>query len=307
MGLQAAGLVLFMGVLIGSMSVISRFMLQQFEPMTFTAIRLAIAGSAFFLLYAFGFRGYRWPTDKRLWRDSIFFGVIGDAVQLILFFSTLRYLSAGLTAILWTFFPVMTVVLAHFTIPGERLTIRTGLGVGMGLAGALLIVGLGETGLSVSQGNSIRGYVLLLIAGLISVFFYLYARKFMVQYPTMDTVSIRVISAAVTASVLAFFFEPNGVHQVTGVGIGLILFAAAVFFFGFILTFYILKRFGVTVASMVNYIPPVVASVLGMMFLGERITPGMVAGMLLILAGVGVINFTRQKENLAEEPVSTEQ
>lgn len=59
MGLQAAGLVLFMGVLFGSMSVISRYMLQQFEPMTFTAIRLAIAGLAFFILYSFGLRGYR--------------------------------------------------------------------------------------------------------------------------------------------------------------------------------------------------------------------------------------------------------
>lgn len=195
---------------------------------------------------------------------------------------------------------MLTVVLAHFFIKGERLTVRTSLGVGMGLAGALLIVLLGETGLDVSQGNSIRGYTLLLAAGLISVFFYLYARKNMVHYPTMDTVSIRVISAAVTSSLLAFFLEPNGVHGLTGLGVGLMLFAALVFFFGFILTFYILKQYGVTMASMVNYIPPIVASLLGMIFLGERVTPGMVAGMLLILAGVGVINVVKGKTEPAE-------
>ena len=295
MRLEAVGLVFLLGFLFGSDSVVARYMLGQFDPMTFTALRLSIAAAAFLVIYIFGIGGHRWPKDKQLWRNSIFFGVIGDAVQLILYISALRYLSAGLSSILFTFFPVVSVVLAHFLLPNEKLSIRTGIGVAMGSAGAIVITTLGETGLTVSEGNTFLGYLLLLLSGLLICFFNIYARKYMAEYNTMDTVCIRIISAAVVSTVFALLFEPNGIHQVNGLGIALLLYAAVVYFAGFILTFYILQRFGVTISSLVNYVSPVSASVLGLIFLKEVITPGMLGGMALILGGVTIINFIRKK------------
>ena len=61
-------------------------------------------------------------------------------------------------------------------------------------------------------------------------------------------------------------------------------------FSGLMLSFYNIKRFGATAASMPTYVIPVVASLGGALVLGERITPGMLVGMALIAAGIALIN-----------------
>jgi len=266
-------------------------MLGQFDPITYTAVRLGLAALVFLAIYLFRIRGSRWPKDKTLWVRSILFGVFADAIPIMLIISAMQYLSSGMTATLNTSFPVVTVVMAHFFLPGEQLSLKKSLGVMLGMSGAVLIVALGETGLEISGSNAIHGYLMIFGASIFFGITTMYARKYMMAYDTFQTVSIRMMSAAITSVLLALVLEPNGIHQVTGFGITLVVYAAGVFFVGFLLGFYVLQRFGVMISAMSNYIPPIVASILGLVFLSEKITLGMVAGMLLILAGVALINL----------------
>lgn len=295
MGLEAVGYILLLGLMYGSMSVVSRFMLGQFGPISYTAVRLFLAGIVFTLFYVFQIRGRRWPKDKTLWRRSLLFGVIADAIPIILIISALRYLSSGLTTTLTTIFPVITVILAHFFLPDEPLTWRKGLGVTLGMSGAVLIVALGETGLDISGQNALPGYLMILASSLIFAGSTIYARKYMMDYDTFDTVSIRIISASAASILLAVFLEPNGIYTVNTLGTILVVYAAGVFFVGFQLGFYVLQRFGVTVSAMSNYLPPIGACIMGMAFLAEKITWGMMGGMGLILAGLAVINAGEKK------------
>jgi drug/metabolite transporter (DMT)-like permease len=303
MGVRAAGFILLLGFMFGSMMVVSRFMLGQFDPVTFTAARLSLAAAVFLGIYLLGIRGRRWPKDRVLWMRSIVFGVVADAIPIVLIVSAMQFLSSGLTSTLTTFFPVLTVLLAHFFLPDEPLNIRKGLGVLLASTGAVLIVVLGETGLETTGANGLPGYLMIAGASLIFGSSMVYARKYMMGYDTFDTVSIRMISAAVAAIFLMILFEPDGVHGLTPFGFVLLLYAAGIFFAGFLLMFYILQRFGVMVAAMVNYIPPVVASILGMVFLSEKITGGMVAGMVLILTGLAVINLVKHPSEEVKTPL----
>jgi drug/metabolite transporter (DMT)-like permease len=74
------------------------------------------------------------------------------------------------------------------------------------------------------------------------------------------------------------------------------LFYAAVAgnFAGMFLAFYNVKRFGATAAAMTDYVIPVVAGLGGILLLGEQITRGMIGGMLLVAAGLTLINRFRQ-------------
>jgi drug/metabolite transporter (DMT)-like permease len=185
--------------------------------------------------------------------------------------------------------------MAHFLLPDEPLNKQKTLGVSLATIGAVLIVVLGETGLDISAGNGTTGYLMIAIASLIAGASTIYARKYMMEYEPFDTVSIRMIAAAVTAALLALIFEPNGMHSVTPFGTLLLFYAAGIFFSGFLLSFYVLKRFGVMIAAVANYLPPVFASILGLVFLSEKITGGMLAGMGMILTGVMIINLNQQK------------
>ncbi len=78
------------------------------------------------------------------------------------------------------------------------------------MSGAVLIVALGETGLDIPDKMHYRdiddpGIFTDLCSSTI------YARKYMMDYDTFDTVSIRIISASAASILLAVFLEPNGI------------------------------------------------------------------------------------------------
>jgi drug/metabolite transporter (DMT)-like permease len=73
-----------------------------------------------------------------------------------------------------------------------------------------------------------------------------------------------------------------------------VLYAAIVgTFAAMLLDFYNTKRFGATASAMVSYVIPVIAGLIGVLILNEQFTPGMFAGMALIIVGVWLINRKR--------------
>jgi drug/metabolite transporter (DMT)-like permease len=74
-------------------------------------------------------------------------------------------------------------------------------------------------------------------------------------------------------------------------------------FSGMLLSFYMVKRFGATAASLPTYVIPVFASLGGALVLGERVSAGMAVGMGLIVAGIALINRPRL---MARRPVSSD-
>ena len=60
--------------------------------------------------------------------------------------------------------------------------------------------------------------------------------------------------------------------------------------FAYMLYFYTIQRFGATDAALTTYVVPVVATVGGVIVLGETVTGIMMIGMVIILAGIAIIN-----------------
>ena len=69
----------------------------------------------------------------------------------------------------------------------------------------------------------------------------------------------------------------------------LIYSALAGTFGGILLEFRIIQRFGATTTAITANLIPIVALIGGALLLDERITPGMVAAMVMILGGVTII------------------
>jgi drug/metabolite transporter (DMT)-like permease len=287
---KALGYLLLLGVLFGSVTVISRFMLTQLEPITFTAIRLSMAALAYLVVYLLRIRGRRWPRDPLLWKRALFFGAVGDALPMMMIVASMLYISSGVTSILTTFSPVVTVIMAHFMLPDESLTSRKGIGVLLGMGGAVLIAALGETGLAETSSGNKNGYLLMGISTILIGYTTIYGRKYMKDYDTFDAVSIRLFSAAAVSLVLATLIEDINLHAINVMGYLALIYAAFVVFIGFFLWFYVLQRFGALISAIYNYLPPIIATAGGVLFLQERITPGMVLGMMLIIIGLVVIN-----------------
>ncbi len=232
-----------------------------------------------------------WPKDRQLWRHAATLGILGTAIPMTAIVSSLQYQSSGITAVLITTSPAITVLMAHFLLPDEPLTRQKAFGVATALAGALLLAMLGESGLpDVSRAEPI-GYILVVAAMLFGSSAAIYARKYMRSYDAIDVNSVRMLTAALAIMPLSLLLVGFDLGAVDKQGYMALIYAAIVgTFFGLMLAFYNIQRFGATASAMAAYIIPIVAAIGGVLLLGETITTGMLSGMALILAGVALIN-----------------
>jgi drug/metabolite transporter (DMT)-like permease len=287
--IQSLPYILILGLLFGTTLVANRFGLRQFEPAAYVGLQLGLASishAAFYLRRPL-------PADRNLWWHAAVFGTVGTALPVIAINTSLQYQSSIVTAIFITATPALTVLLAHFFLPDEPLTRRKVAGVALAFAGALLIALRGETGLPTTTANPL-GYLFALVGITCSSGMAIYARKYMRTFDAFDVASIRMFIATLTVIPLVYFSAPNW-QQVDGRGYLAVGYAGFVgTFAGLLLGFYVVKQFGATAAAMPAYIIPIVASIGGMLFLGETVTTGMIAGMALILAGIALLNERRQ-------------
>jgi len=273
--------------------VVSRFGISQFDPYIFIGLRFAIAVLVFAIIYAVS-TTRRWSRDPLLWRNAIIVGIFGTALPFYGFITALKFQSAGLTSLLVTTAPVIMVTLAHFTLPDARLNRATITGVLVALSGALFIVILGESGLpDVTQANPL-GYLLVFGAIALDSTMNIFVRRNMQGSNTFDVTSIRMVTAMIIVLPLAYWNNPLDLSQINTAGWGALIFAAlASTVVAQLMAFYIVRTFGTTSMAMVGYVVPIVAIIAGVLMLGETITAGMVAGMVMIVSGVLIVNRWR--------------
>jgi drug/metabolite transporter (DMT)-like permease len=253
-----------------------------------------------FILVTLLSRNHSWPRGKDLWKHSLVLGTIGTAVPMILLVASLRYQSSGMTAILITLGPSLTVLMAHFALPEEPLTTRKLTGVLLAFSGAVLLMALGESGLPDVHQASPIGYLLVIIAIMSSSSGTIYARKYMQNLDTLSVNTARVLLATLLVMPLSLVFVGLDLSVVNQQGYMALGWAAlAGTFLAVLISFDNIKRFGATAGAMPSYITPVVTSLGGVLLLDEKITTGMLAGMALIMIGITVINQRSIRMDLA--------
>lgn len=300
---QALPYIVLLGILFGSTLVVSRFSVGQFQALTYIGLRLSLAGlchAVICLLPA----GRPWPRGRQLWARSAVLGIFATAIPMTAIVSSLQFQSSGVTAVLITAGPALTVLMAHFFLPDESLTRRKSLGVLLALVGAFLLAIRGESGLPDVERANPLGYILVLVAVFSASASTIFARKYMRDLDTFSVASARMWVAALVIMPLSLLLVGFDFSQVTRQGYGALLYAAFIgTFAGMMLAFHNIQRFGATASAVTAYVIPIVATLGGVLLLGETITKGMALGMGLIVGGVAIINQrTRQIPQQASTP-----
>lgn len=299
MPIQSLPYILALGFMYGGTVLASRFAVGQFSPTTYVGVRLLLAGAAFALIYLFSLQGRHWPRGKELWWKSAVLAVFGTIIPMNFLVIALRFQSSGVTSMLITLNPAITVVLAHFFLPEEQLSLRKMFGVMLALSGALLMLGLGESGLpEVTQVNPL-GYLLAFFAMVSSSAAMIFTRRAMKGMDAFDVSSIRMWLSALVVVPLSLGSSGFNLSKVTLTGVAALGWASiAGTFLATLMSFYVINNFGATAAALTAYVTPVVATIGGALLLNESITWGIVGGMVLIVGGISFIN--REPKSLTE-------
>lgn len=295
MTLRALPFVFLTGLLFGSTLIASRFSVGQFEPVTYIAFRLLIASGAFLLLIATRHE-FTLPREPMVWGKAAVLGVFGTALNLVAVVSSLQYISSGMSSILLTLVPAVTVALAHFALPAERLAIKQWFGVGLALAGALMLAVTGSSGIPDVTSADPRGYLLMLLAITSGSIMTIYTRRVLKDLNSSQVASVRIFVATLCIVPLALFAVENDFAQVNMQGILATIYAGVSgTFLGFFVQLYTVQRFGAVPGAMVTYVIPLFAGVGGVLVLGEQFTTLMLIGVSVIFGGLALVQSNQRK------------
>lgn len=228
----------------------------------------------------------RWPRGLRPW---VFFGLIaliGNLLPFSLIAWGQRTIDSGLAGILMAIMPLATLGLAHLFVPGERLTRWRLGGFLTGFSGVVVLVGP-EALLAIGGADGPLWPMLSVLAGALC---YGVSSILARLQPARDALS----TAAAVLTLAALGSLPIGLDAPLPDPAALApLIILAVLFLGWVSTaigmilyFRLIRSAGPGFTSQLNYLIPLWAVVIGIVFLGEQPNASHLAGLLLILLGV---------------------
>ena len=191
-----------------------------------------------------------------------------------------RHIDSSVAAIIIASVPLMIAVLAIRFDKAERATGSRLVGLLIGFAGVVVLVGIDVAG----QSDELLGAALILIAAMGYAVGPMILRRHLSEHDQRGVMAVALAIAAVILTPFAVAAPPAAVPDADAtlaiVVLGLLCTAAAFVVFG-----RLIAEIGPGRALVITYVNPVVALALGMAVLGERPGAGAIAGLLLILAG----------------------
>ncbi|WP_278258751.1 EamA family transporter [Nocardioides convexus] len=272
-----------------------RIAVEHVSPAGLVFLRTALA--ALVLLPLALARGEVAPVLRR-WRPLALFAVIEIMVPWVLLGHAEQRISSSLAGLLVAAVPLFGALAFLVTAQAERFTRTQAAGLVLGFAGVACLVGL-----------DLDHVDLLAVAEMLGVAVCYAAGPLVLTRWLSDVSGLGVMGCALTLTALVYL--PFGVlDPPTGlpgkawgsiVVLGLVCTALA-----FVVFLALIREAGPTRSTIITYVNPAVAIVLGVLLLDEKVTTGMLVGFPLILVGCFVAAGSRAAEADATAVASTE-
>lgn len=280
-------LLVLLSLVWGGSFLLARVAVQEIPPLTLVFLRVALAAITLNLVLPF-LRIGKAVHSVGLWRDFAMMGLLNNIIPFSLIFYGQQEIGAGLAAIVNAMTPIWTVLIAHHFTSDERLSVNKMTGVMLGFTGVAVLIGTAAlTGLSGAVLAQVAVLGATISYGLAGVF----GRRF-AGVPPVETARGQLTMSAIIMLVVAAFADKLWtlpMPSATAMG-SVITLAIVCTAFAYILFFRILARAGATNIALVTFLVPVWAIIFGIVLLGEQFFARHIAGMILILAGLLLID-----------------
>jgi drug/metabolite transporter (DMT)-like permease len=275
-GVSRRGWTLFIALCViwGLPYLMIRVAVREVDPGTLVFLRTVPAA---LLVLPFAIRsGQLRQLRGRLWW-LLLYTVVEFGVPWLLMMAAERHLSSSLTALLVAAVPLVAAVVYRFSHVHERYGLRRTLGLLLGALGVIALVGLSVEGSTWSgiamMGVAVLGYAIgpLIIATRLS------------DLPGSVVVGLSIAAVALAYGPWGLTHLPAhlSIEAIGAIGVLSIVCTAA----GFLCFFALIVEVGPARMTVVTYVNPAVAVLLGSAFLGEALTSGMLLGFPLIILG----------------------
>jgi drug/metabolite transporter (DMT)-like permease len=255
-------------------------------PFLFAGVRLAVA--SLFLVFLVPLLHARIPRDRSSWTVMLFLGIFQITLVYGLVFWGEQYVSSGQTAVLSATLPLFVVIFAHISIKAEPITRRKALGVIVAFAGVAAIFWRDLASAQVSMMQfSLLGSLAIVGSAASGAVGNVIAKKYASGIDPSANVLIQSVVGAVSLLFVSIVTERGSVLKLVPTVIAAVLYLGVV---GSALAlvgwYWLLTKTTATNSSLVLFVSPVVALILGWLILQEVAEPVVALGTFLILSGV---------------------
>jgi len=275
----------WLGVIWSSSFLWIKIAVQEIGPVTLVAFRTLFGflfGMAVILI-----QRIRWPRGFKEWLPLLLLGVTNVTIPFVLISWGEQSIDSAVAAILDATVPLFTIVIAHFLLSDDKMTLPKTTGLLMGFAGVVVLLSKDLGG----SPSSLLGQGAVVLASAFYAGSGVYARKTTEATPGVFRSAGPLVSASLLMWIATFLVEkPVRLPHLPLTWVALLWLGILGSGFAFVLSYYLIHEIGPTRTSMVTYLFPLGGVILGVIFLHEQLTWQLVTGAVLIIASLAVAN-----------------
>ena len=260
--------------------------LESFHPLFIVWCRLWMG--ALVVGCAWRWRQQRWLLGREWWPRLTLLSLTGNIIPFTLIAWAEQSVPSAEVGILMALMPIATLLLAHWLLDHEPLTLKRFAGVVVGFAGVVLLVG--DDLLSAGARGQWPGQLAALLATVSYAFNGVYAKRLPAQEPvalslgTLGIGSILLAVPALWAQLAGPGFDITAGATSVLMVLGVMATGVATWCY-----FVVVTERGPGFLSTINYLIPAVAFAAGTLFLDEPWGWEHLIALAMILVGVGLI------------------
>jgi drug/metabolite transporter (DMT)-like permease len=272
--------------------------LADLPPIMFAGIRFVLASLILTLLVLA--RRARWPRTRSEWTLIAVVGVLQFALNYGLVFWGEQHISSGLAAVLQSTFPAFGLVFAHFYLPQERMTPGRVVGVLLGVFGVAIIF---SNQLRIAGSMALLGSVALVLSAFFGSYGNVLVKAYGARIDPQVLAAAQMVFGFVPLLTIGLATEGNPLkfHWTTMAVISLLYLVVVGSVVAFALYYWLVRNMDVTNTMLIALVTPVVAVILGMIVLHEKLNWRLLAGGACIISGIGLIVLRKRRVSILEE------
>ena len=286
--LRAAILSLVLAALWGANPVAIKIGLEDAPPIRLAWLRFLVGGGVTAIWALATGQAAAFAVRRDEWRPLLVVGAL-FVLQIGSMNIGAQYTTASHAVVLVNSYAIHTVVLAHFMIPGDRLTLRKALGTVVAYAGILtLFWGQWTVSTSTLVGDVIIGVGAVLLAERT-----VYLAKAVQRLDPVKLLMAQATIGTATFVALSALFEASIPTRWTASLVGVVAFQGAVIAgFNFIVNMWLLKRYRPSALAAFSLTAPLFGVVTSVLIAGDPITPELLIASALVAVGIGLTSWS---------------
>lgn len=223
-----------------------------------------------------------------MWKNFFLMGIFNNVIPFSLIVWGETKVAPGLAAVLNATTPFFSVIVAHLSTQNEKLTWNRMAGALVGLSGVAALVGFDAMK---NLGSDLVYQIAIVGASISYGICTIFGRRLAGIPPLVSSASQTAASSLMLLPLMFLIDQPQHLNMPsTNVLISLVALALLCTAAAYVIFFNIVKRAGMTNVTLVTFLVPVSAMMLGALFLNEQISTRHFLGMAVIGVGLALID-----------------